>query len=79
MFMYFLFVLHSPSLAQSSQYWLKSSQKSQTSQAMGQLESIQEGLRLHSDRVAHVAQYLAENENIKKCFYISLKTYLFLS
>ena len=60
MFMYFLFDLHSPSLAQSSQYWLKSSQKSQMSQAMGQLASIQDGLRLHSDRVAHVAQYLGE-------------------
>ena len=62
MFMYFLFDLHSPSLAQSSQYWLKSSQKSQMSQAMGQLASIQDGLRLHSDRVAHVAQYLGGKE-----------------
>ena len=80
MFMYFLFDLHSPSLAQSSQYWLKSSQKSQMSQAMGQLANIQDGLRLHSDRVAHVAQYLGEeNHVLLLIFFWKIKTYLFLS
>ena len=60
--MYFLFVLHSPFRAQLSQYWLKSSQKSQRSQAIGQFDNIQDGLRLHSDKLAHVAQYLEMGE-----------------